>query len=78
MASELCIPLGHLTSEFLVNSNLWPVLNSIIANLGEASLRNRAWVNSLWRKTIASEYMQIRIPNEHCKTDVEGEEWLNI
>ena len=61
--------------EFFANPNLWPVLLEIIANLDEASIRNCMRVSTLWRRTMASEYMLVRIPKRRRRTDDEVEEW---
>ena len=77
MARELRLPLGHLTREFLVDSKLCVVLLEIqiTANLDEAPLRNLMQVRSLWRGTIASNYMLVKKSKRRHKKHDEVDEW---
>ena len=61
--------------EFFANPNLWPLLLEIIANLDDLSIKNCKRVSRLWRRTIASEYMLVRIPRRRRKMYDEVEEW---
>ena len=60
---------------FFANPNLWPVLLQILANLDEDSIKNCARVSTLWRRTMVSEYITVRIPKRRRSAGDEVEEW---